>query len=106
MASPASPLCIELIKGAFTLAAAALAAWVALSLYFRQKEYELIKQRYLEGAVDVVAADFEAALGVLSHNWARCLHVVKLYRDEEEHLDLAELDKGFLDVDASSFSRV
>jgi hypothetical protein len=48
-----SPLCIELIKGLFTLAAAGLAAYIALRMYFRQKEYALIKQRYLEGSMPI-----------------------------------------------------
>lgn len=99
-------LCLELIKGLFTLVAAGLAAWVALRLYFRQKEYELIKQRYLEGAIDVVAAEVEQALGVVNHNWARCLNVMKAFRDEKSHFSIEELSKGFLDLDSSKFHRV
>lgn len=99
-------LCLELIKGSFTLAAAGLAAWIALRLYFRQKEYELIKQRYLEGAIDIVAAEVEQALGVVNHNWARCLNVIKSFRDEKTHFSIEELGKGFLDLDSSRFHRV
>jgi hypothetical protein len=84
---------LEIIKGGFTLAAAGLAAWVALRLYFRQKEYELIKQRYLEGSVDIVSAEVEQALGVLMNNWARCLNIVKAYRDERADFDLQELKR-------------
>ena len=76
-----SPLCLEIIKGIFILASSVLAPWIALCLYFRQKEYELVKQRYLEGAIDIVAAEVEQALGVVHHNWARCLNIVKAYRD-------------------------
>jgi hypothetical protein len=101
-----SPLYQELIKGAFTLAAAGLAAWIALRLYFRQKEYELIKQRYLEGAVDIIAAEVEQVLGVVSHSWARCLNIVKAFRDEKTDFDLKELEKGFLELDSSRFHRV
>lgn len=101
-----SPVYLEIIKGTFTLAAAGLAAWVALRLYFRQKEYELIKQRYLEGAVDIVAAEVEQALGVVHHNWARCLNIVKAYRDEKTDFDIRELEKGFQVLDSSKFHRV
>jgi hypothetical protein len=101
-----SPLYLELIKGAFILAAAGLAAWIALRLYFRQKEYELIKQRYLEAAVDIVAAEVEQALGVVSHNWTRCLNIVKAFRDEKSDFDVKELEKGFLELDSSRFHRV
>lgn len=97
---------LMVINGLFTIAAAALAAWVALLLYFRQKEYELIKQRYLEGAVDIVAAEVEQALGVVAHNWARCVNIVKAYRDETVHFDTNELSEGFLGLDSSKFHRV
>jgi hypothetical protein len=93
-------LCLEIIKGMFTLAAAGFGAWIALRLYFRQKEYELIKQRYLEGAIDIVAAEVEQALGVVQHNWTRCLNIVKTYRDENINFDVKELEKGFVDLDS------
>ena len=52
-----SPLGLELIKGIFTLAALGLAAMIGSRTYFRQKDYELAKQRYLEQGLDVVAGD-------------------------------------------------
>jgi hypothetical protein len=101
-----SPICLEIIKGGFTLATAGLAAWVAFRLYFRQKEYELIKQRYLDGAIDIVAAEIEQSLGVLIHNWARCLNIVKAWRDEKADFDIRELEKGFHDLDSSKIHRI
>ena len=101
-----SPICLELIKGGITLAVALLGAWWALHLYFRQKEYELIKQRYLEGAVDIVAAEVEQASGVLHHNWARCLNIIKAYRDEKTDFDIQELEKGFQLLDSSKIHRI
>jgi hypothetical protein len=56
-----SQLCIELLKGLFTLATVALGSYIALRVYFRQKEYELVKQRYLEGGADVIAGQVEQA---------------------------------------------
>jgi hypothetical protein len=93
-------LSVEIIKGIFTLVPVALGAWIGLRLYFRQKEYELIKQRYLEGAVDIVAAEVEQAFGTFSHNWARCLNIVKAFRDAQNDFDAKELEKGFLDLDS------
>jgi len=101
-----SPICLELIKGGITLAVALLGAWWALHLYFRQKEYELIKQRYLEGGVDIVAAEVEQASGVLHHNWARCLNIIKAYRDEKTDFDIQELEKGFQLLDSSKIHRI
>ncbi|MFV1975519.1 MAG: hypothetical protein ACC651_07195 [Candidatus Scalindua sp.] len=102
----ASPIYLEVIKGGFTLAAAGLGMWIALRLYFRQKEYELIKQRYLEDAVDIVAAEVEQSLGVVRHNWARCLNIVKAFRDEKSDFDIQELEKGFQELDSSKLHRV
>ena len=52
-------VCIALIQGVFTIVAALLTAWFALSFYHRQKEYEIVKQRYLDGSIDVLASEIE-----------------------------------------------
>lgn len=101
-----SPICIELVRGLFTLAAVALGSSIALWMYFRQKEYELVKQRYLEGGIDVVATQLEAALGVISHNWARCASLCKSLRDAGALFDVKELERGFLPLDSSQFKAV
>ena len=99
----------ELIRGAFTLVAvgggAFIGARVGLGTYFRQKEYEMIKQRYLEGAIDIVAAEVEQALEIVTHNWTRCVNIVKAFRDEKSDFDLNELSKGFRELD-TRFHRV
>lgn len=96
-------VCQELIRGAVTIAAAGFAAWLGLKVFLRQKQFELVKQRYLEGAIDVVAAHHEQAMGIYNHNWARCLQILKLFRDEKDSFHVEELDKGFLPLDASQF---
>lgn len=98
-----NPLVLELTKGAFTLVAVALGAAIGLYAYFRQKEYELTKQRYLEQGLDVVASAVEALLGTVSHNYARTLQLCRQYRENGAGIDLAELSRGFLDLDTSSF---
>jgi len=99
-------ICTEIIRGLFTLVSVAAGAYVALKLYFRQKEYELVKMRYLEGAVDILAAELEATLGTLSHNWSRCLQICKSFRDTDSHFDLAELKSGFRELDSSNFHEI
>jgi hypothetical protein len=88
------------------LSAVALGSYIALKVYFRQKEYEIAKQRYLEGGVDVVAAQVEQALGVVSHNWARCLNLCKSFRDAGVTFEVKELERGFLPLDSSQFRQV
>jgi len=65
-----------------------------------------MKQRYLEGAVDAVAAQLEASFGVVSHNYARCLQVVKSFRDTGDDFDVKELEHGFLELDQSRFLEI
>jgi hypothetical protein len=101
-----SLLCIELLRGIFTLLAVILGAFIALRVYFRQKEYELAKQRYLEAGVDVVAAELEQALGVVSHNYARSLSICISLRDAGADFDIKEIDRGFIELDSSHFKQI
>lgn len=86
--------------------AVAIGASIALHSYFRQKEYELVKQRYLDGGVDVVASELELTLGIVCHNWARCSQVCKSFRDSGVNFDIKELERGFLDMDSSHFQQI
>lgn len=96
----------EVTRGGVTIAAACLAAWLGVKVFLRQKEYDLVKQRYLEGGIDVVAAHQEEALGIFHHNWARCLQLVKMFRDAQESFDLDQLQQGFLELDSSKFHAI
>lgn len=96
-------MCEELVQGGVTIVAVWLAAWLGLKGFFRQKEFELVKERYLEGAIDIVAAHYEETLGIYDHNWTRCLKVLQAFRDMKSHFDLGELQQGFLQLDLSRF---
>lgn len=97
----------ELLRAVLTLAAGAIVARFGLYLYFRQKEYETVKQRYLEQSVDLIAAEFESMARIFSHNWARSLDILKLYRElPGDAFDVAELKSGFLEPGAPNFQRV
>lgn len=100
-----NPLYLEVAKAVVTVTTVAIGSAFALWLYFRQKEYELVKQRYLDGGVDLVIAQLESSLGVTSHNYARCLQVVKSFRDTREHFDIKMLSEGFLPLDSSKFAQ-
>jgi len=96
----------ELVRGVVTVLAAGFAAWLGLKVFLRQKEFDLVKQRYLEGAVDVIAAHHEEVQGIVCHNWARCLHVLMAFRDEKESFNLEELNRGFIEPDSSKFNTI
>lgn len=97
---------VATVQGLFTVFAALATAWFALFLFYKQREYEIAKQRYLDGGVDVVASEIENALGVFNHNWSRCLNIIKSFKDGEEYFDLKELGKGFIEYESIYFHEV
>ena len=99
-------ICQELFKALLTLLVGLTIARVGLWIYFRQKEYELVKQRYLEQSIDILASELELAFGAFSRNWARCLQILKEYRDMEEHFEPEQLSSGFLEFESSRFQRI
>ncbi len=99
-------LCEILIKGLVAFFVAAGAARIGIHYYYKQKEYELVKNRYLENSLDVILSELENGLGLTNHNYARVLNVIKAYRDQGDNFDIAELDKGFLDFNSTEFKLV
>lgn len=95
-----------LLQSSLALFAAALTAWFAVLTYFRQREHELILSRYLEGGLDLLAAEVERVSETFSHNWVRCLAILKSYRDLEDQFDVEELSKGFLELQSSKHNIV
>jgi hypothetical protein len=93
-----------ILQASLALLAAALAGWFAVQTYYQQREYELIITRYLEGGIDLLAAEVEQVVAVFNHNWARCLSILGSYRDLEGDFDLAELDKGFVELQSSNLN--
>ena len=97
---------LEATKAITTLIVALIVAYVGLRIYFRQKEYELVKQRYLEQTLDIICSDLAALSNAFGHNWARCLQVVRAYRDVPQTMDPSEAFAGFVALDSSNFNTV
>ena len=55
---------LEYIKALGPLAALFFGPWIAMRVYYRQKEYETTKQGYLEGGLDVIAGQLHATLAL------------------------------------------
>lgn len=98
-------MCAEIVKAVITLIVGLALAYFGLRLYFRQKEYEIVKQRYLENSLDIIAGELESISSTFSHNWARCLDILKEYRDAPQMFNRSHLNQGFLEVSASRFNR-
>lgn len=93
----------DLIQGGSTILAALIAVGVGVWGFYRQKEFELVQKRYLEEGLDVVIATTENALNTYHHNWARCLELLKSFRDSEA-MKPEELDAGFLHLPTDRFA--
>lgn len=53
---------------------------LGLWVYFRQKEYEFIRKRYLEEGIDVLSQEVEHVLGIFWYNWHRSLTLIHHFR--------------------------
>ncbi len=83
------------------IGAVIIAYYLGRSIYFRQKEYELITERYLRNGLDRVTDQIERSLGQFRHNWARSLTVLKLFRDVGKDMNRKLYSEGFLEPDQS-----
>jgi hypothetical protein len=73
--------------------------WLGRFTYFRQKEYELITERYLKQGLDRITDQVERSLGVFRHNWARSLTIVKMFRDCGKDINPSLYRGGFIEPD-------
>src|SRR6266446_4020812 len=89
--------------GVAPLGAAFVAYLLGLRAYHLQREYELIRRRYLDEGLDAFAADVEHALGVFKNNWQHSMTILKHYREMDAALRKELLETGFLDVQMSQF---
>ncbi len=85
------------------LGLAFVAYLLGLRAYHLQREYELVRRRYLDEGLDAFAADVEHALGVFKNNWQHSLTILKHYREMDRGMRKELLDTGFLDVQMSQF---
>lgn len=94
---------IDYGKAIATLASALLVvvvtALLGLWAYFRQKEYELVRERYLEQGIDVLIHHVETALSVFQFNFTHSLLVLKTFRDLGADMPSRLYETGFLDLD-------
>jgi hypothetical protein len=93
----------EVVKYLFTVITLYIGYRFGLLAYYRQKDYELVRQRYLDNGVDEVAANIEYGLSVYRNNWARGLQVIRMFRDVGDQINPNMLEEGFVNFDQSKF---
>jgi len=85
------------------LVASILAPKVGLLTYYRQKEYELVRERYLDNGLDLISFQVEHALRIFRHNLARSLDALKFFRDMGDKMPLSVLESGYLNLPSDAF---
>ncbi|MBI3530695.1 MAG: hypothetical protein HY067_22335 [Betaproteobacteria bacterium] len=93
----------EIGAGASPLLAALVAYLLGLRAYQLQREYELVRRRYLDEGLDAFAADVEHALAVFKNNSQHGLTILKFYREMDAAIRKELLDTGFMDIEMSQF---
>jgi hypothetical protein len=90
-------------SGIAPLGAAFVAYLLGLRAYHLQREYELVRRRYIDEGLDAFAADVEHALAVFKNNWQHSLTILKHYRDMDRAMRKELLDTDFIEVQMSQF---
>lgn len=84
-------------QAAVTIVGVLLTALLAYWIYYAQKQYEFLVSRYLDQGIDVIAAELQSAIEAANHNWARCVDLLREYRDLGARFDAEQLDLGFIE---------
>lgn len=67
--------------------------------YFKRKEYETIRHRYLDDGIAVIIRQVEYVLDVFQYNWACSIHLLKTYRDLGINTPPELYNSGFISID-------
>lgn len=87
-----------------SLLSIAVSARIAISKYLKEREFELVKVRYLEGSIDILASSINEQIKRHKQNWGRCLHLLKQFRELKEHFHLDKFDFKLLEIEISDFN--
>jgi hypothetical protein len=96
-------LLIDIIRDSVPLLIAYLVYLLGLRAYHLQREYELVRRRYLDEGLDAFAADVEHALAVFRNNWQHCLIILRYFRDMDAAMPQELLSRGYIEIDQSQF---
>lgn len=85
----------DVLTGLGILVTAAAPFLVGILLFVRQKEHELIVERYLRNGLDEVLAHCQHVMNIHAHNWSLALSRLRHFRDVRDELDPQKVYEGF-----------
>jgi len=71
---------------------------IATMAYFRRKEYETVRQRYLNGSLDKIIEQVEHGLNIFEYNWAHSINLLRTYRDVGADMSSELYTHGFTEL--------
>lgn len=74
--------------------------------FYREKEYELVRDRYLFKGIDLFAGDIEHALQVNAALLEKALHLLRQYRELAYGLPKALLDEPVPNIEMGRFRAI
>jgi len=92
-----------IINSVITFLAALLVYWLGLKAYYKQKEYENVRSRYLDNGVEIVISQVDYALGVFRHNWMLMLRTLRQYRELESQVSINDFLAQFREIEQNKF---
>jgi len=72
---------------------------IAAMAYFRRKEYETVRQRYLDGCLEKIIKQVEHGLNIFEFNWAHSIHLLRTYKDVGSNMSPKSYINGFAEFD-------
>ncbi len=76
---------------------------LGLRAYFKQKEFENVRNRYLENGVELVITQIDYILGIQRHNWELMLRTTRQYREQESQVSMEDFFNQFREVNQDNF---
>jgi hypothetical protein len=87
-----------LIKVIIAFFAGWLTYWFGLKKYYKEKEHEMLQQRYLKEGVDNYAKQVEKSLNIFMDNWKLSILLLKMYREFGNQVELSYFEKKYQGV--------
>lgn len=83
-----------------------MTAYFAKRAYYQKKEYEAIRDRYLEHGFDEVSASLDRVLVITRSNWARLLFLTKGYEELTDLYEMRKFDGGLIGFDTGDLASI
>lgn len=86
------------------LITAIITTYVGIKIFYKQKEYEAVRHRYLEECVDLLCSNIDYMLGIFRNNWVKSLQLLQQFRDAGLAMKKEDYVSPFIPLDYELFT--